>query len=107
MSPVPDQIQQSRFVARIHWDILVPGVGIEPTRPFWDLGILSPVRLPVSPPRPIHPSASEFSHARSSPCLRASMARDREIRWLCLHRQSQPPARAHLEAALLVERGGL
>ena len=35
---------------------MVPGVGIEPTRPFWDLGILSPVRLPVSPPRPAGPA---------------------------------------------------
>ena len=30
--------------------ILVPGEGIEPTRPY-GRGILSPVRLPVSPPR--------------------------------------------------------
>ena len=31
----------------------VPGVGIEPTRPFGQ-GILSPLRLPVPPPRRIH-----------------------------------------------------
>ena len=30
---------------------LVPGVGVEPTRPFWGLRILSPVRLPVPRPR--------------------------------------------------------
>jgi hypothetical protein len=30
----------------------MPGVGLEPTRAFWALRILSPVRLPVSPPRP-------------------------------------------------------
>jgi hypothetical protein len=30
---------------------LVPGAGIEPARPLWSPGILSPVRLPVSPPR--------------------------------------------------------
>src|SRR5215204_4153227 len=30
---------------------MVPGVGIEPTRPLWSLRILSPMRLPVPPPR--------------------------------------------------------
>src|SRR5258708_12803937 len=29
----------------------MPGVGIEPTRPLWSLRILSPMRLPVPPPR--------------------------------------------------------
>src|SRR5688572_5286459 len=29
----------------------MPGVGIEPTRAFWALRILSPMRLPVPPPR--------------------------------------------------------
>src|SRR3954465_5805293 len=29
----------------------MPGGGIEPTRPFWSLRILSPMRLPVPPPR--------------------------------------------------------
>lgn len=32
-------------------DFKVPGAGIEPTRSFWDLRILSPMRLPVPPPR--------------------------------------------------------
>jgi hypothetical protein len=32
-------------------EIQVPGVGIEPTRPYGH-GILSPERLPVPPPRP-------------------------------------------------------
>jgi hypothetical protein len=30
---------------------LVPGGGIEPPQSFWDLRILSPLRLPISPSR--------------------------------------------------------
>lgn len=33
---------------------LVPGAGFEPTRPFRKLRILSPMRLPVSPPGQRH-----------------------------------------------------
>jgi hypothetical protein len=32
---------------------LVPGGGIEPPQGFWPLRILSPLRLPISPSRPV------------------------------------------------------
>jgi hypothetical protein len=57
-------------VCRVPSD-LVPGVGIEPTRPCGP-GILSPVRLPVSPPRLSGPNHRFYRMDRAEPVARSS-----------------------------------
>jgi hypothetical protein len=70
--PTPTPLSASIFLGK-----LVPGAGIEPTRPCGP-GILSPVRLPVSPPRqdPITASTNHWIVDRIANagvrCLRSS-----------------------------------
>src|SRR5450759_3843489 len=58
----------------------VPGVRVELTRPFWSLRILSPMRLPVPPPRPVRLSHSLGQPQYTTAVGAAVMARRRAWR---------------------------
>ena len=93
-------VKMSRSRSEPNFVFLVPEAGIEPARAFWTRGILSPLRLPISPLRQQRPHSGGTLTSRSKWVKVAAVGTHRLISGCACHRFDRYANRSSYAASI-------